>query len=1064
MITQAAFIEKSRTMEPAEDYHFLRQKGIEYIEKLSGALWTDYNVHDPGITILEMLCYAITDLNHRCTYPVQDILAEQEKYGTLEKHFFPAREILTCNPVTIADFRKLLIDLPGIKNAWLRTATETEHPLFLDCKRSTLRTSTPYMFTTDRIDALAQYNVPESVRNDLQALFKIKYDTKEEFLQAAEQAVSKEILDLYHNAFIQQAQLHKPVSVSGLYEVILQLQHDTKYGDLNSFTYAWTVPRGESSFEIHLTLPSWDAFFACGIAADALQNGNGVQTIKFDLDGESPNELQEIPQSQKYHGTFSVDVQNGVKLFEFEILSQGLMDEVGQQAIASELQRTGEGSLFKFYQDKIICALSSAEEAWRFLHAHRNLCEDFFCLKAVDMEEIGLCAEVEVTAEADYPQILAEIYYHLQKLLAPPVNFYTLQEMLEHGKRSEDIFSGPKLRHGFIDDEELLASNLKEEIHVSDIIQLIMAIDGVVAVKKILVTNYYQGKEQTKGEPWRLHIGEGRAMRLAIDKSKVVFYRGLYPHAAKKDEVLARLSELHALDRTQRLAPDAYDFSLPESTHRDIESWYSMQNDFPLVYGVGAEGLPGSPTPERIAKARQLKAYLLFYDQILANFLSQLAHARDLFSLDPEMKKTYFSQPLFKIPGLTTMEVPGVQNLIKEFVAGTEEWAHFIDDKKTLYKNLQKNIDPILENQADFEDRKNRFFDHLMSRFNEQFSDYVYLMHRLEQKKAPQELLADKLVFLREYPQISHDRGKAFDLKNKNELWLGENVSGLQKRVCRLLGMRSWERRYLAHAIDKGFELYSEGDEWRFRLKNDDGKILLSAARSYSNRQEADRVMQTILYCGTKPGNYANRTAEDGTFYFNLVDEDAEIIARRIAYFPTAAERDAARDEVITFISGAEPAEGFHLVEHVLLRPHGQDNELFAVYVPPDCKTCSGFMDPYSFRLTAVVPAWPKRFRDRDFRHFFEKTLRLEAPAHTHVKICWVSREHMADFEDKYWPWLEASSSFHTTEDQLAPLRDALLSSLGSLRSIYEETRLFYCEENSDEDALLLNHSVLGTE
>ena len=46
------------------DYKFLRQKGQEYIEKLAGNIWTDYNEHDPGITILEMLSYAITDLGH----------------------------------------------------------------------------------------------------------------------------------------------------------------------------------------------------------------------------------------------------------------------------------------------------------------------------------------------------------------------------------------------------------------------------------------------------------------------------------------------------------------------------------------------------------------------------------------------------------------------------------------------------------------------------------------------------------------------------------------------------------------------------------------------------------------------------------------------------------------------------------------------------------------------------------------------------------------------------------------------------------------------------------------
>ena len=40
-------------------YDFLLAKGIELIQKFSGQHWTDYNYHDPGITLLEQFCYAI---------------------------------------------------------------------------------------------------------------------------------------------------------------------------------------------------------------------------------------------------------------------------------------------------------------------------------------------------------------------------------------------------------------------------------------------------------------------------------------------------------------------------------------------------------------------------------------------------------------------------------------------------------------------------------------------------------------------------------------------------------------------------------------------------------------------------------------------------------------------------------------------------------------------------------------------------------------------------------------------------------------------------------------------
>ena len=61
------------------DYGFLRKKGREYIEQLARNVWTDYNVHDPGITLLEMLSYALTDLAARIEMPIEDLLTPKEQ-------------------------------------------------------------------------------------------------------------------------------------------------------------------------------------------------------------------------------------------------------------------------------------------------------------------------------------------------------------------------------------------------------------------------------------------------------------------------------------------------------------------------------------------------------------------------------------------------------------------------------------------------------------------------------------------------------------------------------------------------------------------------------------------------------------------------------------------------------------------------------------------------------------------------------------------------------------------------------------------------------------------------
>src|SRR4051794_37842878 len=110
--------------EPAEDFYRLRREGIGFIEQAGKAHWTDYNTHDPGITTLEALCYAITDLAYRIGWDIKDILSPAAPSpDALQPYphqaFFTARNILTVNPTTPDDFRRLLIDLDNVRNAWL---------------------------------------------------------------------------------------------------------------------------------------------------------------------------------------------------------------------------------------------------------------------------------------------------------------------------------------------------------------------------------------------------------------------------------------------------------------------------------------------------------------------------------------------------------------------------------------------------------------------------------------------------------------------------------------------------------------------------------------------------------------------------------------------------------------------------------------------------------------------------------------------------------------------------------------------------------------------------------
>jgi hypothetical protein len=46
----------------ALNFEALKRLGIDQLKVLAGKVWSNYNESDPGVTILEQLCYALTEL------------------------------------------------------------------------------------------------------------------------------------------------------------------------------------------------------------------------------------------------------------------------------------------------------------------------------------------------------------------------------------------------------------------------------------------------------------------------------------------------------------------------------------------------------------------------------------------------------------------------------------------------------------------------------------------------------------------------------------------------------------------------------------------------------------------------------------------------------------------------------------------------------------------------------------------------------------------------------------------------------------------------------------------
>lgn len=103
-------------------YTRLQRQTLEEVQRLSGKVWTDFNVHDPGVTLADIANYALTELDYKLHFNLEDYLTEKD--GTFNpKRFglFPPEEVYTTAPVTTEDYRRLFFSyIPELENIWVK--------------------------------------------------------------------------------------------------------------------------------------------------------------------------------------------------------------------------------------------------------------------------------------------------------------------------------------------------------------------------------------------------------------------------------------------------------------------------------------------------------------------------------------------------------------------------------------------------------------------------------------------------------------------------------------------------------------------------------------------------------------------------------------------------------------------------------------------------------------------------------------------------------------------------------------------------------------------------------
>ncbi|WNJ96737.1 hypothetical protein RND59_06585 [Vibrio ruber] len=392
----------------------------------------------------------------------------------------------------------------------------------------------------------------------------------------------------------------------------------------------------------------------------------------------------------------------------------------------------------------------------RLLNQHRNLGEYFLLPVVLQPQVIALSGQILLAPDADPHQVAGQIDLALANYISPPFRQQGYQQLTKAGYGADSIFNGPLLQHGWHCREkssarpESVLGEKRQEIRLIDLMSCISEIPGVAVVARLAFCD----------EPTQQSIAVA-ADKVAVLSLSDDFQMQSHQHTlnvsttGERSRFLTRLYARHQaspVDAGVDIAPP-----LPQGRYRNIESYYSIQHTFPASYGVGANSLQSDRSDFRVAQARQLKGYLLLFDQVMANQFSQLANLGHLFSFsfgsgasaentliqrytqdcaDPRgmaipsqsFVRSYFYQPLY--------DVPDVQALLQ----GKNRYQYFYPDDPDEPKQREKLVwqrfrrDPFntyayglnqcTETPEEAEQRRDAMLSHLLARHGEPADRY----------------------------------------------------------------------------------------------------------------------------------------------------------------------------------------------------------------------------------------------------------------------------------------------------------------------------------------------------
>lgn len=629
-------------------------------------------------------------------------------------------------------------------------------------------------------------------------------------------------------------------------------------------------------------------------------------------------------------------------------------------------------------------------------NGHRNLCEGLRVVKFVARKPLQLTGEFELGIGANALAVLTEIYLEAQHFFTGNLRYLSLEELGKTGKTPDELLEGPRLNYWTLDTDSLLP--LSSRYSVAVLFRRLMKLKGVEAVRSLGFTdgkkaypdiipvddpaNSYTVEIPDNREKLGITLWSGGS-RVRVDVSLLSsWFYARYARRYGRHNCTEEVSTLQYF---------------PTGNYRAVYEHTSVQNDFPECYGINRWGVAAGEAPRRKAQAKQLKGYLLLYDEVFARGLKELENVPDLMSLEKPSAGE----------GPVVTEVPG------------KMWDVLADPEKFS--------DPEKEKERLFA-QKEGMLEMLSGLYGEE-SNPEWLKEYDYYEETEAERLTKRLNFLQRIPEWGRDRCRAVDLSNVNP----ENVPGIKAYVCSLLGCEMTLEKPVVNVFPM-YNLRLVDDDYFYSrpmgllshdlVAEDILKPEYMEALNFPDRQYADA---DYLVLKDKLSLLHYNLLFEGLFREGILSENYRILSIPGYLDHLLAFHHVQRGEWINLgrfdsrqeledVAGClrrflimlnRKSESLYVVEHFLLGKNRETEE-------------------ENFVVTVVFPGWSVRMADARFRRECEKLVCSRMPAHLRVHFQWRNAEQMWQFERAYFEWRKAVAAGESGIEEGERLRSVI--------------------------------------